>query len=231
MPRAHGIVRPAKRDRGDTGMARRQPAAELQQQTVPAFEQRWRQLDAPWQFQPFLELLGQGDPLVRFGPQAVGLVHRLQQLATETPGHAAARQRPEIAQCLAADVAQRGGVGAGCREDVQRQSIEQLLMRTLEPVLDACPCQGQRRDAVRRPGQRGRAEHCRLGGDAITKRALAPEQAHRRLDLDDDSLVQIRDTRCKLQGPGRELSLCISGSRLAGFERESQSRPQHRAPR
>ncbi len=67
-------------------------------------------LDAKRQLQPRFETLGQGEPLMRLGGCAIGLVERAQQGQPEALGQGRTRQAPHIGQAAAAQAFEHGAV-------------------------------------------------------------------------------------------------------------------------
>ena len=123
-PGAHGIVVPVQGEGPHAAVARGQPTRHLHQQAPGAKQQGRRMLHPRHQFQPGLKGRWQGDPVVRLGPQAVGLVQRSQQGSTKPAHQPATRQAAHLPQRAAAHACQCGLVLAHSGHGLQWQGVE-----------------------------------------------------------------------------------------------------------
>ena len=119
---------------GHTRVPGGEPGRHLQQQASGAEEQRRGELDAGHEFDPAAEGLGQLDPDVRLRAQPVGLIEGGEQRAVEATAQAAAWQRPDLAERLAAQAQQRRAMRLDGGQRRDRQAVEQLREGSGETV-------------------------------------------------------------------------------------------------
>ena len=119
-PRVHG---PAQLERQNAALAHLQPGLQLVEQAACAEHQGGCSLNLGEQLQLGLKYLGQHQPGVQLGFEAIGAVQRIQQICAKAPYHAATRQRTQVSPVGATDARQRGQVGVGGCQCGKRQVI------------------------------------------------------------------------------------------------------------
>jgi hypothetical protein len=206
---AHRVMPPAQREGGDAAVPRREPSRHLQHQPPRAEEHRRRKFHPGHQFDLRAEGVRKFDPSMSLRSQAVGLVEGAQQFGIEPSAEAAAWQLAHVAQSPASESNQCRVVQGHRCQGLGRKGVEQLLDGLRKAVGLACPGEGNRSEAGRRPTQLAHAKVSDFFTHALDKLAFAAEQANAGLDLHHDG-GQLRcrfddsDARCELKAPGRE---------------------------